>query len=208
MEQPGGVGYGQSHLIGDLTFAAMMGNMQRVRQIVEQHPEIIDATDAHGDTALRKACRNGHREIMAYLLDKGANINQYNGVTSLFLEVLWKNDMAVLNVLLERDVNLGGFNILAFASANGDVDAVTAMLKLKQIRNTINARTTSGATALLIATWDCNTEIIKLLLQAGADPHVSRNSCFDVSKAEGHSQCIRLLQVSSQQTNPRIIIGL
>ena len=214
MEQPGGVVGGEPHLIEDLALAAIMGDIHEVRRLEEQHPGLVDARDHDGITAIRTACMATKHEIVAYLLDKGADINQQDEGFSLLQEVLWKNDMALFNLLLERGPSLlmvdsGGYNILlAYSSAKRQVDAVVALLELEQVRGAINTETASGATALSRANDKGHSKIVKLLLEAGADPHLGNYSCLNMARAEGHSECVKLLEVSLQRTKPCIILGL
>ena len=169
MQAPGGVGDGQARLIQELATAAFVGNMQKVRQMVEQHPWLLHARDARGDTVLVKACMNGSCETATYLLDKGADINQPEEVSRLLSKAVLGNHMAVFNLLLERGANPlvvdpNGYNILAAACVLGNVDAVTAVLKVGQVRDAINTQTMSGTTALAIATFYGHTKIVRLLL--------------------------------------------
>ena len=137
MEDQGGVvAVDELDLIEGLFGAARTGKMQEVGQILHRRPWLVHARDAYDTTALREACLNGHREIVTYLLDKGANVNQQVEGISLLQDALRVDDMALFNLLLKR----------------------------------------------------------------GADPHLDRYSCLDRAKAEGHSECIKLLEVSSQST--------
>ena len=55
-----------------LASAAREGDLDRVKAAVIRG-EDIDGRGPDGDTALHKACRNGHVDIVKYLLDNGAN---------------------------------------------------------------------------------------------------------------------------------------
>jgi ankyrin repeat protein len=51
------------------------GNLERVKQLVEGGANITES-DANGTTALLLACKQGHFEIVVYLLEHSANIAQ------------------------------------------------------------------------------------------------------------------------------------
>ena len=64
-----------------LASAAKEGDLDRVKAAVIRG-EDIDGRGPDGDTALHKACRNGHVDIVKYLLAKGAN-TKLKGILNL-----------------------------------------------------------------------------------------------------------------------------
>ena len=120
MVQPGGVGDGEPHLIDDLAIAAAIGNIHEVMRMVEQRYE-------------EPVC---HCAIVTSLLDNGADINQQFIGFSLLQATIWKNEMALFDLLLEREadppiVDSRGYNILAYASVKRQVDACLIFLQTK-----------------------------------------------------------------------------
>ena len=91
VEEPGGVGDGQSQLIKDLLWAVARGSVQKVRQLVEQHPALLNAGLGVLGTALQQACHDQCGEIVTYLLDQGADINLQKGDLghSVLHEAVW-----------------------------------------------------------------------------------------------------------------------
>jgi ankyrin repeat protein len=55
--------------------ASARGDLQQARSILQSHPELIDQKDAAGATALHYAAFNGHRAMVEFLVQQGANIN-------------------------------------------------------------------------------------------------------------------------------------
>ena len=49
-----------------------------VKQIIDNYPNIIDDKDIHGNTPLNSACYIGNIEIVKFLIENGANINNTN----------------------------------------------------------------------------------------------------------------------------------
>jgi ankyrin repeat protein len=69
----------------DIWGAARQGDLERVKQLVGQQPDLLNATDYIGATPLMSASQGGHVEIVRWQLDKGATSNQQNewGTTAL-----------------------------------------------------------------------------------------------------------------------------
>ena len=69
-----------------LVIAGSDGDLDRVKAAVIRG-EDIDGRDSDEDTALYKACRYGHVDIVKYLLANGANteLKEYNNWTPLQL---------------------------------------------------------------------------------------------------------------------------
>ena len=67
-------------LIGDrLLFVANVGNIDRVKYYVEEIGVPIDYVNSDVGRALDQAVLGGHKDIIQYLLDNGADINQQGG---------------------------------------------------------------------------------------------------------------------------------
>ena len=120
--------------------AAAKGDLQAVKAAIAADPAVVDAEKPpNKKTALHYAAQNGHAEIVAFLLDKGAEVNRPNiaGETPLHYAV-GLPDPAVVNLLLARGANL-------------------------------NARTTDGRSPLRMATAFAQLGSIQALLDKGAD---------------------------------------
>ena len=50
--------------------AAEQGNLEEMTRLIEEDPEIVNATDEYNDTALHLASFNDHVEVVSYLLDQ------------------------------------------------------------------------------------------------------------------------------------------
>ena len=51
------------------------GDVDRVREQLAAQPDLVQARDAKGATALHLAALHGHRELVTLLLERGADIN-------------------------------------------------------------------------------------------------------------------------------------
>jgi uncharacterized protein len=67
--------------------AAVYGDLDQVREIVEAHPEAVNETDEYGFTPLHGLAGEEHVEIAQFLIDRGAEVNAANdeGITPLHL---------------------------------------------------------------------------------------------------------------------------
>ena len=50
-------------------------NLQRVKEIISQHPELVNTSARWGETAIEAAAQMGRRDIARYLLDQGAYLD-------------------------------------------------------------------------------------------------------------------------------------
>ena len=61
--------------VEELLAAATAGDEQRVRTLLEASPELLDATDAVGKSALHLAAEHDHEDVARLLLELGASID-------------------------------------------------------------------------------------------------------------------------------------
>ena len=59
--------------------AAFKGDLEYVKACVESDPRYVEAVDGFGKTLLHYAAEGGHKELVAYLLEHGANVNAQDG---------------------------------------------------------------------------------------------------------------------------------
>jgi len=81
--------------------AATSGHLEKVKELVEKDPKLVNAKDASGRTPLHWACRGVHFEVLKYLLEKGADVNAKtnNGDAPLHYAVLSGNINIVKQLL-------------------------------------------------------------------------------------------------------------
>jgi ankyrin repeat protein len=157
---------------GEIHSAAKNGDLQKVKSLLKTNPELINAKDKKGFTPLHSAVSKGHKLIVTYLIEQGADINDKNknGLTPLFQALdLSRNNVA--RVLIEKGANLnikGYLNrtLLHMAARSGN--SVVAGLLIKNGAN-VNARDSKGATPLDIAVSGGKTEVARVLLSNGGN---------------------------------------
>ncbi|KAJ1630693.1 ankyrin repeat-containing domain protein [Pavlovales sp. CCMP2436] len=129
----------------------------------------IDYQDHHGKTAAHFAAEYGHSKMLAWLYAKGANMHltTVDGWTVLH-EAVFKGDKASIDMLLHM---VGGPDI--------------------------NARDASARTALHIAAYRCDEEVLLALINNGADPSINdKSSLFpeDLARRAHRSGSVNMLK--------------
>jgi len=148
-----------------------MNDLEEIDQILEKYPELIDAVSvSSGRTLLMEAAATGNEEIAKYLLAKGANPYV--------------------------KTNTDRLSALCFAILGSRVEIVKLLLKLAKgnVNDLISSRNSETEShrwkryhsPLMLAGQVGNTEIIDLLLEAGARPRkqhvvVAIPMYFDIS---------------------------
>jgi len=156
----------------------------------------VDAPNQDGETALMLASRTGSLDVAKKLVASGANVNaieQYRGQTAL----MWAAEGAfpdVTKLLIEHGADVhtratvndwgvqvtnepraqyrptGGLTPLLYAARSGCADCVRAILAAGE---DIDRPTPDGVTALMLAIDNFEFDTAKVLLDAGANPHIS-----------------------------------
>ncbi len=80
--------------------AARYGDIITVRDFVEQKIP-IDAVDEYGESALMKACRHGHEDIVYLLIENGADVNKINSKGESSLDLTKVNAVACYSCCYE-----------------------------------------------------------------------------------------------------------
>ncbi|XP_030053732.1 protein phosphatase 1 regulatory subunit 12C isoform X1 [Microcaecilia unicolor] len=180
---------------GDLSEARTM------LQAAGENDRVVDSTNADGISALHQACIDENLEVVEFLVDHGANVNQADneGWTPLhvaascsYLEIaeyLLKHGANIAAVNCDGDVPLDISeddcmeNLLQEEIAKQGIDVTAAKREeeeamLQDARQWLNAgrieevrHPRTGAGALHVAAAKGYIEIMRLLLQAGYDPN-------------------------------------
>jgi ankyrin repeat protein len=153
-----------------LMFAAREGDLACARLLVTAGAD-INATAGDAKDALGLAIFNGNYEVASFLIDRKANVNQADtqGFTPLFWAVDRRNMETAPNfpwMVTTDPLPLIGKLLAAGANPNALVN------------NTPRARMRAGsprivfATSLMRAAFSGDLELVKLLLDHGADPTI------------------------------------
>ena len=179
----------------------------------------VDVNGVYGfQFALRQAAESGQKEILEYLIKKGASVNKIHSDTALCVAAMC-DQYGCVDVLLKAgaDVNTvvyGGNTTLILAAECGKNTCVNLLIQAGADVNAVNNR---GCTALLQASISGHISCTKTLLQAGADVNVIDKhgesallavvriiSCFGTETTEqqlGRVESLKLLLLSGAKVN-------
>jgi ankyrin repeat protein len=155
--------------------AAARGYLEVVKALIEAGANVDACEKKSKVTALFAAAKSGHLDMVKYLLSSGASISVRTAQgDTLLIAAAISGNTEIIKLLLEAGADIDdesddGSNALCFAVDRGHVEAVRALLAAKP----------SGAKAmkpLLTAVVHGHVEIVKILLDNGANPNETNNS--------------------------------
>ncbi|HEY7338601.1 MAG TPA: ankyrin repeat domain-containing protein [Bryobacteraceae bacterium] len=164
--------------------AARTDDVQRVRELLDAAPSLLDRGDKLGGTPLHRAVTGSARRVVALLLDRGANIHAIHStsggsgrgwgpwdVQAIDLAIFGNNptapakgDFQTARLFVER----GATCDVTIAAALGDLDRVRSLLdqnpeRIREIRP-------NGRRPLTAALAFRHSAVARFLLERGADP--------------------------------------
>jgi ankyrin repeat protein len=160
-----------------MVFAARQGSIESAKALLDAGADINEG-DADANNPLLIAILNNHDELAQMLIDRGADVNAVNkdGRSALFTavdahDVDWSDrplvketdkitSMDVIKSLIDRKANV-----------NAQLTAVSIIKKAAQ--DSPDRTLGTGATAFMRAARSGDIELMKLLLDHGADPKLA-----------------------------------
>jgi uncharacterized protein len=195
--------------VGDWTpvmYAARDGAIDAVRALADSGAD-LDLVDPNGTTALTLAILNGHFDTAVALLEKGAdpNVADKNGMAPLYAAV----DMHTIQTVFGRPMPL-------LEDETGPVEMVQALLdhganpnaQLKRpifgrhTRNTGDPSLGEGTTALARAAKSGDAALMKVLLDGGANPHLTQADLTTVAMIAARGGGQRVYPGSASVSTP------
>ncbi len=159
---------------GPLGKAVKAGDVAAVRALIKSRAD-VNARFGDGSTPLLWAAHSSDIEMARLLIAAGAEVDAANryGITPL-LDASRTGDAAMMSVLLKAGADPtrthpAGETPLMAASRSGSVRAVQLLLEQRVDVNA--AETVQKTTALMWASAEGHTDVVDLLLAAGADPN-------------------------------------
>jgi len=193
-----------NELVTEFLLAAEQGNINALKACLDKGVD-INATNRQKRTAIIIASLNKHYPCVEFLISAGADIDkQDNTCFNPFLISCLTNDLTLLHIVLpaqpdlDRLTRFGGVGITP-ASEKGHVDIVRELLAKTDIN--VNHTNFVGWTPLLEAIvlndgGAKQQEIVKLLLDNGANPHMTDKygkSPLELAREKGFHAIAELL---------------
>lgn len=185
-----------------ISIAARHGNLE-ITMLLISHGAKINQIMRDEFSPLYLAVRNKHLEVTNLLVSYGANVNQTDnaGQSPLFIGVRNK-DESIVKILLKQK------NIQVNHKIDEDPSTLLTLLSMRNIENFIKqnafihehiknlSEKISGITPLHIAVLSGSTNIVKLLLEAGAntDLPILGANLLKFSEGLGYDEIVTLLK--------------
>lgn len=147
--------------------AALKGDVATARNMIDAHPEWVNARNKLGKTPLHQSLTGGTNRIIELLLDRRADVNAQDntGLTPLHVAAWWSITERA-GILLDRGAD-------------------------------INSRDKFGDTPLHTAAMNGRGKMCKFLVERGADLHAKNldgREPLDLAEANGQEESIRVLK--------------
>ena len=153
----------------DLYFRSIERNDWKAIRSITPYLDTVDIKNAAGETPLQITIRNGQWDIVSFLLENGAspNAKNNNGETPLHMAV-YAGQVGLVQEMLKNkaDVNAeysGGITPLDLAIMSGNNDIARMIIATPNLK--INHKLKNGNTALHLAAYSGNANILAALLQ-------------------------------------------
>jgi ankyrin repeat protein len=168
---------------------AAHGDLDKVRELVERHPELVNARASWNETPIEAAAQLGRRDIIEYLLAKGAPVDFFTAC------VLGRRELVEAELAADpaRAGARGVHDLpsLYFAAIGGQREVAELLLAAGA---GVNDATTAAA-PIHGAVMGRSPELIRWLLEHGADPSLpdfDGRSARQLADAMGEPELARL----------------
>ena len=174
----------------EINTAAEMGDITRIRALLQDDPESVNTKNIYGLAPLHFAALYGHKDVVELLIMNGADIHMKlnDGTTPLHLAVgNGYADVARICIANGADIHSltrTGDTPLHHAAFGGDKASTELLLKNSA---EIDVRNKEGRTPLYIAATRGNREVVDLLLESGVE--ISTHNDESSSILHGAASC-------------------
>lgn len=182
--------------------AVLAHNLDRVRQLLLEKPDLVNARTEKGDTPLYIAAFRGYKQMVPLLLEFGADPNPAPNLRmetplSIAREMNLRQTAETLIKAGAKENDLSRGAEIRYLTMKRDVPALSA--RLAQFPQLVNTRNAFGQTPLTFAVSgekpDMNTAMT--LLNFGADPNATNlfgGTPYSVAIEQEHAHMVGLMQ--------------
>jgi uncharacterized protein len=153
----------------DLFDATVVGQLDRVKELVEKDPLLVNGFSPDGFPVFALAAFFGQREVAEYLLSRGADVNAASR-------------------------NAAGYTALTGAVTSGHKDIVAWLLSNGA---NVHHRYGPGYTPLHAAAANGHPEVVRMLIESGGDPTAKASdgkTPLSFAEERGHAEVVALLR--------------
>ncbi len=189
-----------------LRIAVRKNLLLEAKTLLQEHPEMVNATDDLRRTPLHLACAEAGLPVVGLLLERGADVRALDfGDNTPLHAAATAGKLDLVTALLARQAPVNALNRqrvppLLNAAATGSTVAVEALLKAGA---DLKAADNIGETALHRAATGGHVEVMKFLLDRGLDVNVrdrQRQTALHQAAEAGQAEAIKFLL--AQKVNP------
>ncbi|KAF8393268.1 hypothetical protein HHK36_021509 [Tetracentron sinense] len=212
--------WGRMDLPLSLCFATMRGDDLLLHQLLRRGLD-PNESDNSGRTALHIAASKGNENCVLHLLDYGAEPNS-RGSFNQFIMIyytdsegnipLWEAILGmhepVIKLLIENGAKISSGDVGQFACTAAEQNKLGLLQEIVHYGGDVTLPASNGNTALHVAVCEGNTEIVKFLLDQGAEvdkADINGWTPRDLADQQGHEEIKALFQ-SKQETKIQSII--
>jgi len=139
------------------------GNLVRVKEILEAHPELINAAAVWKETPVEAATQMGNRAIIEYLVSRGAPVDFFTALALAQVDRVDSELKAKPDLAHARGVH--DLPVLYFAAIGGSVAAADLLISAGA---DVNANAEAAA-PIHGAVMGGSGEMVRFLIESGAD---------------------------------------
>ena len=202
--------YMNSQLLA-LMVASEEGQLDAAVHLIRKWEAEVNLKNEDGLTALMIASLSGQCAIVKLLLENKADVNQQNinGWSALMLACR-EGHLKIVEMLVEYGTNIDlhndkGWSALMVACENSQLQIVELLLKERAILKLKKEDMDNDmGFSLKIASQQGNFEVVKLLIDEGADVNFQNAkgwSSLMIASKEGHLEVVKLLLENSAKVN-------
>lgn len=165
-----------------LYYACSYGLTDIVREILNYNPDLNIVS--FGNTVFCVAAMNGYSDILELLMDKDADLGNSKQLIVDVMKPLTTGHPESCSTILNNKKyarmffafpgtpKLDDLTMLMWAARDGNIELAKNILDYDV---NVNYQNSQGATALILATYNNHLDIVKLLIEAGADVKLKDN---------------------------------
>jgi len=182
-----------------LYYATLCGFRELVEHLIITYPRDINARGGFHNTPLNAAINKGNIDIVALLLEHGADTATWNRDNRSPLDqAAVRGRLDVIRLLLYHHVDVNFRNgiertSLFMASQEGELEVARALL---QHGAAVDARDKYGLTPLMLASQHGHADVVRFLLENGATADSRKDDGWTslmAASQNGHLDVVRLL---------------